>query len=79
MAKFCPNCFSETIMCSKLIIGTAISWRYKCIMLRYDLDLTFDLDAAVLIFKILSVLDFGNCKVQPVDTWKGQLLGGVSV
>ena len=67
--KVCPACISETIRFRKLTLGRDILVRgCRCATSWCDLDLTFDLAIVTLIYKILSGLYLGNCKVQKVDT-----------
>ena len=61
--KVCPDCFSETIRCRKLILGRDIGWGCRCAMSWCDLDLTFDLTIVTLTFKIVSGLYLRNHKV----------------
>ena len=61
--KVCPGCISETVRCRKLILGRILVRGCRCATSWCDLDLTFDLAVVTLIYKILSGLYLGNCKV----------------
>ena len=67
--KSCPVCIIETVRCRKLLHGRDFVWECRCGTSQCDLVMTFYLAVVTYIFKILSRLYPGNCKVYGVDTW----------
>ena len=65
----CLAHISEKIRCRKLILGRDIGWGCRCVTSWCDLDLTFDLAVVTLTYNALSVVYFGNHKVEEVDIW----------
>ena len=59
----CLGCISETLRCSKLILGGGIVLGCRCANSRCNLNLPFNLAVVNLTFKIFSGLYFINCKV----------------
>ena len=54
---------SETVRCRTLMLGRYIGWGSRCATSWCDLDLTFDIAAVTLPYKILYRLYLGNCRV----------------